>query len=105
MDEIKKDDVHLVKNLMGIIRPMESLRMQGENYTCLHYAAEQNSFQAMEIMLRYLFAEYQENFFNICNIQDIDKETPAMKAAKVNALDTLYVMIAFKTVDMRLKNK
>jgi len=104
LEAIKKDDLILFMKELGTTKPMENLRIRGENYTCLHAAAEFNSFRVMEILLKWIKDNRPAIFKALNNIPDPNGNSPPMLCAINNSVDALYVMYCYQAIDHNLKN-
>ena len=104
LEAIKKDDLVLFLKELVTTKPMENLRARGENYTCLHAAAQFNSFRVMEVMLKWIKDNRPAIFKALNNIQDAQGNSPPMVCAINNSPDTLYVMYCYEAIDLTIKN-
>jgi len=92
IDAVKKDDPFLVQKLFMEMAPTENLGPQGSNFTCLHHAANNNSFMAMGEMISILKKTSEKYLKHYMDIEDADGITPVVYCLIKDSFETFLVL-------------
>jgi len=104
LEAIKKNDMFLTAKLLEKVRATENLLGPGCNYTCIHAAAEANSFQGMHALLEWVKRNMSNEYNEIINIPDSNNRTPAMICAVNDCPETLFTLLTNGGVDTELRD-
>ena len=103
---IKKDDPYAVEKALEKIKPQENLRTDGEDFTCIHDAADTNSPLAMQVLLDNLEETADEDTkFKIVNVLESKLErTAAIIAIQKKSYEAFEVLLMDGYVDLQAKD-
>ena len=105
IEAIKKNDPYKVEVQLKYVKPQENLMSEGENETCLHFAAQNNSYQVIPILLDHIKANNQNDLEGICKIQNIRFNTPIMEAASTDSIQAFEILFDQGANDVSVKDK
>ena len=92
IDAVKKNDPFLIEKLLREMAPNENLGAKGDNFTCLHHAADNNSFMAMGEMIAWLRKNSENHIREYMDIEDADKITPVVHCIIKDSFETFLVL-------------
>jgi len=90
---IKKDDAASFKNLLLEISPLHNLdEDEGDDNTCLHCAAENNSYKVMDLMITWLKENRKEDLKIFLNFDNIINQSALSYCIIRNSLECCYII-------------
>ena len=105
-EAIKRDEIFIIKKITEKypFKPTEDITLQQNGTTCLHLAAQYNSYHIINYFVKWLFLNQPENCRKIINLQDINGNTPAMLCCINGCDEALYMLLETEKASFALRN-
>jgi len=106
LDAIKRGDIILFEKTMHThqVKPTEIIGPAEEKKTILHYIAEFNFSEAMDLALEYILQHQVSQAAQALNVKDSNGNTPAILCCLFDSAETLDILMGSGYVNLNLKN-